>query len=72
MSCVRLPRRTLADWHPDLAVPLAVWLDKLAQQGWRPEYTHGGTEVAINGRQVLRFALIEHDDTDTRWPEPGV
>ncbi|WP_029212117.1 hypothetical protein [Arsenicicoccus bolidensis] len=67
-----LPRRTLADWHPALEMPLEVWLDDLGQQGWRPEYTHGGVEVTINGRRVVRYALIEHDPADLALTEPGV
>jgi hypothetical protein len=44
-------------------VRLSDWLASWAADGWRPEYPWGGKRVVINGREVLRFALIK-DDVD--------
>ena len=52
-------RHRLADWTPQLG-DVDEWLTGLAKDGWVPEH-RTGAEVVINGRKVLRFALVETD-----------
>lgn len=54
---VKVTPRTLADWTPDDG-DLDAWLSEWAAAGWVPEYTWGGTEVVVNGRSLVRWAMI--------------
>jgi hypothetical protein len=55
----RLPRRRLVDWTPQDG-DQRDWLARLEADGWVPE--HGaGVPTVINGRRVVRFAMIERD-----------
>ena len=59
-----LPRRRLADWHPDAPDDEPTWLAKWAAAGWRPEYeTHA--DLYLHGRWVHRWALIHTTNPDT-------
>jgi hypothetical protein len=60
----RLPRRRLVDWTPEEG-DQAAWLAQLAASGWVPE--HGaGVPTTVNGRRVVRFAMIERAPGDSR------
>lgn len=59
MSRPQFRRRTIRDWSPDLGDGNE-WLAQLESEGWTPEYG-AGVRVHINGRDVVRYALIETD-----------
>lgn len=50
-------RRTVRDWTPDQSDGQE-WLAQLEAEGWTPEYG-AGVRVTINGRDVVRYALIQ-------------
>ncbi|HEY1179330.1 MAG TPA: hypothetical protein VGF17_24510 [Phytomonospora sp.] len=53
----KLPCRRLVDWTPQDG-DQGEWLERLAEEGWVPEHLTGA-EVVVNGRRVVRFALVE-------------
>jgi hypothetical protein len=54
---LKLPSRTLADWTPDVGL-IEDWLARWEAAGWVPEHPWGGVEVVIDGREVIRWAMI--------------
>ncbi|NUP03554.1 MAG: hypothetical protein HOW59_37090 [Nonomuraea sp.] len=66
---VKLPRRRLVDWMPQDG-DQGEWLERLAVEGWVPEH-RTGAEVVVNGRKVVRFALVERASGMTKEPPPG-
>jgi hypothetical protein len=55
---MRQVRRTLEHWSPDLG-PLDDWLTAWAEQGMVPEYPWPSTPIAVKGRQVSPYALVD-------------
>lgn len=47
----------MRDWTPELGEGDR-WLVQLKDEGWAPEYG-AGVRVRVNGRDVVRYALVE-------------
>ena len=69
---VRLPRRTLVHWTPDLG-DRDSWLEELRAAGWVPEYPWEPEPVIVNGRTVWPWALIDVDSFERglAYRQPG-
>lgn len=61
MSRLAGRRRTIRDWTPDLGNGQE-WLTQLEAEGWVAEYG-SGLQVTVNGRDVVRYALIQAEET---------